>query len=164
MSKNEDIPINADTTCDTEIQITTDFITETYSPVTETTAPVESETEEISFNAERQRILDELSSELAAWIDQSTPMYKKEAETDSDGNEISSPESFKPPVAFYYMDLETGDIMEYNSEYVFYTASVIKAPYVLWALTEIENAELTGDVKDTKFDVDKLFIYTQGTL
>ncbi len=163
LSGNDEKPVHVDTEIitETESHATTEFITETVQYEDETTSAPESETEMISSDKERQTIFDEYSLELGAWIEQSTPTYQKEAETDEAGNEISPAESFKPPVAFYYMDISSGDIMEYNSEYIFYTASIIKAPYVLWTFKEIEKAEAEGDVKGTKFDVDNAFIYTE---
>ncbi len=156
MSGNDDVSAYAD---DTETEMITDFVTETFPPETETTAS--SETEKLSYDESRQLYFKELSSELGEWIEQSTPLYQKEAETDEAGGEVVPAESFMPPVAFYYMNFESGDIMEYNSEYVFYTASVIKEPYVLWTLMEIEKAEAEGDVDGTKFDVDNVFVYTE---
>ncbi len=160
LSGNDDMPAYVvDTEEVTEPE--TELIIENPAPETETTAPAESDTEEISFDRSRQEHLEELSLEIGTWIDEATPTYEKEAETDEEGNIVSQAEIFKPAVAFYYMDLQSGDIMEYNSEYVFYTASVIKEPYVLWTLMEIEKAEEEGYVKDTKFDVDRTFIYTE---
>lgn len=162
LSGNDEIRVNADETADITVsQATTALVTEPIPPQTETTVPPESDTDEISFDDERKRRLGEFSREIATWIEQTTPIYQKVAETDEEGNEISQAESYKPPVAFYYMDIASGHTMEYNTEYIFYTASVIKEPYVLFALMEIEKAELAGDVKDTKFDVDKTFIYTE---
>lgn len=163
LQNSDDIPVTADTESETfyETKEETSSDTETEPPIIETTSPPESETAELSYDEKRSELLVEYASELGAWIKESTPIYKTEAETDESGNTLSSPESYKPPVAFYYMDIASGNIMEYNSEYVFYTASVIKAPYVLWALKEIERAESEGDVKGTKFDIDRVFIYTE---
>ncbi len=163
LRNNDDVPAFADTETDitTETSAETSFITETEPFAQESTQPPESETEEISFDESRKEYFNTMAKELGSWIGEATPTYQKEAETDEEGNELSPAESYKPPVAFYYMELSSGDIMEYNSEYVFYTASIIKAPYVLWALKEIERAESEGDVKDTKFDVDRTFVYTE---
>ena len=162
--KNNNIPSYSDDTetfSETEIITDTAYETDPAETDNETTFLPESETEQISYDEERNELLKSFYSELSFWIESDSPIYQKEAGTDEEGNVIAPAESFKPPVAFYYMDIESGNIMEYNSEYVFYTASVIKAPYVLWTLKEIEKAEEEGDVKGTKFDVDNAFIYTE---
>lgn len=163
LSGNDEKTVYVDTEkiTETETKVITDIITEPIQTEAETISPPESDTEEIAFDEERNELLKSFYAALSFWIESESPIYQNEAETDADGNEIAPAESFKPPVAFYYMDIESGNIMEYNSEYVFYTASIIKAPYVLWTLKEIEKAEAEGDVKGTKFDVDKVFIYTE---
>lgn len=164
ISKNSDIPAYNDETepiTETEIMSDTFYETEPAQTATDTTFAPESETEQLSYDEKHNELLKSFYEELSFWIESESPTYHKEEETDADGNEIAPSESFKPTVAFYYMDIESGNIMEYNSEYVFYTASIIKAPYVLWTLKAIENAELEGDVKGTKFDVDNIFIYTE---
>lgn len=46
-----------------------------------------------------------------------------------------------PKLAYYYYDLTTGYEIRYNSEEIMYSASVIKAPYVLAILKEVQKFE-----------------------
>lgn len=141
--------------------------TESSAPDTETDIPTtEENSENISLDtAPYESVvaarLDGASKEIINWLKEAVPLYEKEAETDSEGVEIAPRESFCPEVAFFYKDLTTGASVSYNSDRVFYTASAIKAPYVLWVLKEIEKAENEGGAEGSKFDVNSVFVYTE---
>lgn len=120
-----------------------------------------SDIEDIPYDAGVQASLDKALAEITKWLSGAVPEYEREAETDADGVEISPSETYYPPVAFFYKDLTTGASVSYNTDTVFYTASAIKAPYVLWALREIEKAEAEGISEGSKFDVNNIFVYTE---
>ena len=160
LSKNEAEPVFSDT--DTEPVTETTCVTEPVTTATEeTTVCPQTEPPEPITGKYTQEELDEIAADIGAWAEANVPLYKTPEETDEEGNIQTPSEDFRPPVAFYYMDVESGKTMEYNSDRVFYTASIIKEPYVLWALREIEKAEAEGNAENTKYDLDNLFVYTE---
>lgn len=104
----------------------------------------------------------EKSREIAEWVEANTPLYRTEAETDEDGNVTGESEVGKREVAFFCLDLETGTAMKYNEDHVFFSASIIKEPYILYALKEIERAKEEGNA-DPKYDLDSVFTYTEDS-
>ena len=159
LSKNEAEPVFSDT--DTEPVTETTCVTEPVTTAEETTVCPQTEPPEPITGKYTQEELDEIAADIGAWAEANVPLYKTPEETDEEGNIQTPSEDFRPPVAFYYMDVESGKTMEYNSDRVFYTASIIKEPYVLWALREIEKAEAEGNAENTKYDLDNLFVYTE---
>ncbi|MEE0970517.1 MAG: serine hydrolase [Clostridia bacterium] len=145
------IDIEDTTAKDTAEETTTDLITTVDTD----------KYEEPIYDQKKQTIFDQKCLEISEWLKTSVPRYIKEAETDEKGNQVRPPISYTPSVAFYYMDLTSGCSMGYNENVVFYTASIIKAPYVMWVLSEVEKAEAKGDVKGTKFDLNNVFVYTE---
>lgn len=125
-----------------------------------TDEPSPPDTEPHSDGAEKQAELDAFSAELSDWIEKNTPLYYKDAETDESGEEISPASSYRPRVAFYYRDITSGFEMKYMEDSVFFAASVIKEPYVLWLLRRIEEEEKNG-LPDAKYNVENVFVYTE---
>lgn len=161
LSKDESTPVAFDDTGTSE-SATTDNVTDSDTETEETTVPPETEPPiEPTFAEKAQAELDARLSEILNWLEKAVPSYKTAEETDAEGNVTKPSEEYKPPVSFYYMDLKTGCSMAYNEEQVFYTASIIKEPYVLWALREIEKAEAENAAVGTKFDVNSVFVYTE---
>lgn len=153
---------------DTESEKSTDSESLTESETTHitetelvTTAPQSEPIFDMPPEERIQAELDERCLEIISWLEASVPRYHQEAETDAEGLEIKPAQEYTPPVAFYYQDLATGCSMAYNADHVFYTASIIKEPYVLWVLGEIEKAEAEGTAAGTKFDVLSEFVYTE---
>ena len=146
-----------DTSNDTEtepLDIITDIVSDTGDIDTQPPPPTDE-------NEKKQAQLDKCVDEISLWINDAVPRYEKAEETDVEGNVIVPAELYSPPVAFFYQDLYSGCTMEYNADRVFYTASIIKEPYVMWALCEIEKAEYEGVTEGTKFDLGSTFIYTE---
>ncbi|MBQ8207739.1 MAG: serine hydrolase [Clostridia bacterium] len=166
LSSDEPKPVisNGTDSYETTEGITAEPFTETV-PITDeikTTMPPETEPPiEPTFEEQAQAKLDKTLAEIIAWIGEAVPTYKTVEETDTEGNITVPSEEYKPPVAFYYQDIKSGCIMAYNADHIFYTASIIKEPYVLWALGEIEKAEAEGTAEGTKYDVDSIFVYTE---
>ncbi|MBQ8005849.1 MAG: serine hydrolase, partial [Clostridia bacterium] len=146
-----------DTSNDTETE-PLDIITDTVSDTGDIDTQPPPPTDE---NEKKQAQLDKCVDEISLWINDAVPRYEKAEETDVEGNVIVPAELYSPPVAFFYQDLYSGCTMEYNADRVFYTASIIKEPYVMWALCEIEKAEYEGVTEGTKFDLGSTFIYTE---
>ncbi len=165
LGEEEELPADAtltfdETSCPTVTTFESDAYTEAVSEE-ESTPDISETTEMIIHEEQKQEKLDLLSSQIISWLEEAIPTYKTEFETDIEGNVISQTVEYKPSVAFYYMDLDSGCTMQYNADRVFYTASIIKEPYILWALMEIERAEQNSDVAGTKFDVTSVFEYTE---
>ena len=53
----------------------------------------------------------EKSREIAEWVEANVPLYRTEAETDEEGNVTVEAETEKRKVAFFCLDLETGEAM-----------------------------------------------------
>lgn len=140
----------------------TDTQVDTYETTCDTTYDTEETTSpQLSFDESSQLFLWEKQEEIIAWLSASVPTYMTTPETDENGVNLNDPVEYTPSVSFFYMDLTNGYTMEYNADSVFYTASLIKAPYVLWVLNEIEKREAEGSAKDTQYDVESIFVYTE---
>ncbi len=140
----------------------TDTETDIAPMTTETDTDIEADTPEAQPNddGDIQSRLDSYCTEISKWADTNVPMYMYKPETTEEGEHID-PVSLKPFVGFYYMDIESKCSMAYNEDTVLYTASIIKAPYVMWVLREIEKAEEEGRAEGTEFDVNNIFVYTE---
>lgn len=125
-------------------------ISETEAYISSEPQDTERETDEQGPSGDE---LDRKCREIASWVEANTPIYRK-TETNELGEELES--EYKPPVAFYYLDLESGRSMAYNEDRVFFAASVIKAPYVMYALREAEE-----DPKREDYRLDNIFVYTE---
>lgn len=77
---------------------------------------------------------------------------KRIAKVDKDGNPVAPPdceilsedESYYyvyPSLSLYYADLENGYCLNYRGDEVYFSASLIKAPYIHWLLEEISREE-----------------------
>ncbi len=153
----------AETSCVEVSDVTTEVDTEDISETTAEISVVIPDTEEffIPNIEEKKAVLSEKLQGIAEWLETSVPEYTREAETDENGVETAPAEAYTPLIGFYYEDIRSGLGFSYNSDCVFYTASIIKAPYVMWVMSEIEKAEAEGDVTDTIYDVNNIFIYTE---
>ncbi len=79
-----------------------------------------------------------------------------------------------PTVAYYTAAIDGSEELAYNADTVLYAASLIKAPYILSVLREIENfeasAERDADGKilyrawETKYDLDEIWTYDPDTM
>lgn len=157
----DSVPSGAETQSDTEESDTyteTDYVTTDILLDSETAVDTEPLTPEEIVQAQ----FDERLGDISEWIETAMPIYKTEAETDETGETVKEDEEYLPYVSFYYKDLVTGYVMAYNAEDVHYTASIIKEPYVLWALKEIEAAAENQEIEEgSKFDLGSIFVYTE---
>ena len=128
------------------------------------TEPVEPDLDELE---RKQSICDKRASEIADHIKANTPVYKREieaetaAETDTGSAETEVQyEEYTPAVTFCYVDLESSATMSYLGDKVLYSASLIKQPYILWALKTIEAQEAKEDFQaGSTYDVSRIFTY-----
>ncbi len=150
----------------------------------ETLAPPESETlpaETTPFETEppmpedeiarKQAICDSRAQEIIDYIKGNTPLYQREIteETDAppetaEGTDTAEPqiryESYVPTVTFFYLDLESGASMSHLGDKTLFSASLIKQPFILWALKTIEAEEAKPDFEQgVIFDVNRIFTY-----
>ncbi|MBQ3706587.1 MAG: serine hydrolase [Clostridia bacterium] len=82
--------------------------------------------------------------------------------------------SVKPIIAYYTAAIDGSEELAYNADTVLYCASLIKAPYILTVLREIENFEKTAqrdaDGKivyrswEKKYDLDEEWVYDPATM
>ncbi|MCR4906375.1 MAG: serine hydrolase [Clostridiales bacterium] len=82
--------------------------------------------------------------------------------------------SVKPIIAYYTAAVDGSEELAYNADTVLYCASLIKAPYILSVLREIENFEKTAqrnaDGKivyrswEKKYDLDEEWVYDPATM
>lgn len=134
--------------------------TESFDNESKIVTETESDTEPMSDYEEKQLMLDKYSSEIADWIKNNTPIYMTEPETDESGTETKPAKKYTPHVSFYYADLTSGLEMKYDEDRVFFAASVIKEPYILWLIQNVEKNETAGGT-DEKFREDREFVYTE---
>ena len=145
---------------DTVLPPETEYVTETVAPDTEPIPP------DTDLSGKKQAICDEKVKELEAFVKSNTPVYKREITPDetSSETEVTDPvfEEYTPEVSFYYVDVESGATMSYNGERVSYCASLIKQPFVLWALKTIEAEEAKAEFEQgSTFDVNRIFTYQE---
>lgn len=167
-SFGKDVSAETDTEKDRQTEYappTTDKQThETLLPLETSEELTEAETTEsrrdISDPAFFEDAYREKSREIAEWVEANTPVYRTEIETDGDGNVVRESAEEKREIAFFCLDLETGEAMKYNEDHVFFSASVIKEPYILYALKEVEKAKEEGNT-DPKYDLESIFTYTE---
>lgn len=89
---------------------------------------------------------------------------KKVVTVNEDGSETE--EYVYPNVAVYYQNLESGYSYSYNSDYVFKSASCMKAPLALsiFLAAEKEDEEIANGLKsqeDRIYDFDRIFTYSE---
>ncbi len=162
INKETDDIYNTDTSIAPESESTPDSEANTDTEqITDNNDTEETTSGQLTFDEANQLLLAEKQEEIIGWLNTAIPTYKTEPETDENGIELNEPEEYTPNVSFFYMDLTNGYTMEYNADRVFYTASVIKEPYILWVLNEIEKKEADNVAKGTKYDVESLFVYTE---
>lgn len=123
-------------------------------------------TPDTDLPAQKQAICDAKVEELVSYIKGNTPEYKREITSEETSDETADTEpvfeEYIPEVSFYYMDLESGATMSYNGDRVSYCASLIKQPFVLWALKTIEAEETKEDFEiGSTFDVNRIFTYEE---
>ena len=135
-------------------------------PVVDTTANDTEQIPDTDLSAQKQAICDAKVEEMVSYIKENTPEYKREIISEETSDETADTESvfevYIPEVSFYYMDLESGATMSYNGDRVSYCASLIKQPFVLWALKTIEAEEAKEDFEiGSTFDVNRIFTYEE---
>lgn len=78
-------------------------------------------------------------------------------------------------VAYGYYDLTTGDAISYNADSIYYSASLIKAPYIYSVLLEISEFEKSKTERDEegniiylpgeeKYNLDEVWTYDSATM
>ncbi len=152
---------------DTLLPPDTEPVSETATPDTEPIPP------DTDLQSQKQALCDVRAKEIEDYIKKNTPTYQREiipeetsetaldADTDTGENEPLY-EEYTPEVSFYYMDIESGATMSYNGDKVLYSASLIKQPFVLWALKTVEEEEAKADFeKGSTFDVNRIFTYEE---
>ncbi len=87
------------------------------------------------------------------------------------GTYYEAPPNF---IAYGYYDLTTGDTVTYNADSVWYSASLIKAPYIYSVLLEISEFEKTktpdaeGKITylpgEEKYNLDEIWTYDAATM
>lgn len=94
---------------------------------------------------------DQIQKILTA-LEEEAPL-RRITKFDKDGNSVEYPEDrevvdedeeyyyFYPRLALYYEDISTGYQLAYHEEETFFSASLIKAPYVLWLLEMVSREE-----------------------
>lgn len=133
----------------------------TQTITTPDTDPIPPDTD---LQIKKQSVCDVRVKEIEDYIKRNTPTYQKEIipdETDAAPVETEPLyEEYTPEVSFYYMDIESGVTMSYNGDKVLYSASLIKQPFILWALKTIEAEEAKADFEEgSTFDVNRIFTY-----
>ena len=120
------------------------------------------------LSVQKQAYCDEKEKEIESYIKNNTPTYKREIEPEETGTDTSIEtaetepvyETYKPEVAFFYLDLESGATMDCNADRVLHSASLIKQPYILWALKTIEAKGAKAEIEEgSTFDVNRIFTY-----
>ena len=140
-------------------------------PATQTatpdTAPIPPDTDLLN---QKQAVCDAQAKEIENYIKNNTPTYKREITPEETGTDTSGEpaetepvyEEYTPEVAYYYLDLESGAFMGYNSDKILYSASLIKQPYILWVLKTIEAEEEKAEIEEgSTFDVNRIFTYEE---
>ncbi len=94
-------------------------------------------------------------------------------ETDEGSDEYY--ESYPHVIVYSYLDLTTGNKIEYNANRILYSASLIKAPYIYAVLREISEFEKSKTERDEegnivylpdeeKYNLDEIWIYDSETM
>lgn len=127
------------------------------------TEPIPPDTD---LKAQKQALCNERAEELEDYIKNNTPVYQREITPKETSAETADTEAifegYTPEVSYFYMDLESGVTMSYKGERVSYCASLIKQPYILWALKTIEAEEAKeGFDAGSTFDVNRVFTYQE---
>ncbi len=130
--------------------------------VPETTAPVPEPTPPPTF--------DTTEEELMYLLRYGAPNRWYENPT-APGTYYAAPPNF---IAYAYYDLTTGDTVTYNADSVWYSASLIKAPYIYSVLLEISEFEKTktrdeeGKITylpgEEKYNLDEIWTYDAATM
>lgn len=92
-----------------------------------------------------------LYDEIVTALEKEAPL-KRIAKVDKDGNPVAPPDCeilsedekyyyVYPSLSLYYADLENGYCFNYRGDEVFFSASLIKAPYIHWLLEEVSREE-----------------------
>lgn len=134
------------------------------------TEPVEPDLDELG---RKQAICDQRVQEIVDYIKSHTPVYQREIEAETDAETTAETdtapteteaeyEDYTPAVTFCYLDLESGATMSHLGDKVLYSASLIKQPYILWALKTIEAEEAEADFEaGSTYDVTRIFTYDE---
>lgn len=109
---------------------------------------------------EQVKLINELIAKLM-----NAPRRVVETNSDSNDGSSASTSTYKNAnVALYYEDLTTGYKIEYNSQKVMYSASLIKAPYVWTLLEQISDYEKKQSVENTIYDLNRMWTYDSKTM
>ncbi len=90
-------------------------------------------------------------TEIVNALEKEAPL-KRIAKVDKDGNPVAPPDCeilsedetyyyVYPKLSLYYADLENGYCFNYHGDEEFFSASLIKAPYIHWLLEEVSREE-----------------------
>lgn len=118
--------------------------------------PFDKEPQNLGSFFEMAAFLESENKKLSSWVSEFTPMYASEetaVETEA--------QYYKPRVAYCYLDFMSGNSICYGEDEVFFSASIIKQPYILYVLKEIERAEAENEHLGTKYDVNRIFTYAE---
>ncbi|MBR6559339.1 MAG: serine hydrolase [Clostridia bacterium] len=118
----------------------------------------------------------ELVNELTALIEEGAPLHNlkegidtseiKVGDIDENGNEITEKDLYEyPKISVYYEDISTGFRYSYNADDVMFSASVVKAVYIVSLLEDVsaaykvaeaarENPEDELVFEDEKYDIE----------
>lgn len=139
----------------------------TQTITTPDTDPIPPDTD---LQIKKQAVCDARAKDIEDYIKNYTPTYKREITPEETGPDTSDEtaetepayEEYIPEVSYYYLDLESGATMGYNSDKTLYSASLIKQPYILWALKTIEAEEEKAEFEEgSTFDVNRIFSYEE---
>ncbi len=150
-----------------DIGVTTDTDDTTYANVdTETTGCIETTiSPSLDIDIEKKREIIEKHSQLIEnYIKSSRPTYKKASDIEDDENaDGAEAVAYYPEIAYSYYDIDNGYELSYNGDRVFYSASIIKEPYILYILREIDKKKLDESFKidGSIYDLENLFVYTE---
>ncbi len=110
----------------------------------------------------KREIIEKYSLQIEDYVNSSRPLYNKMVDgLDEDGE--TEEISYYPEIAFSYYDIENGYELSYNGDRVFYSASIIKAPYILYILREIDEkkSDESFDFDGSIYDMQRAFVYTE---
>ena len=118
----------------------------------------------------------ELVNELTKLIEEDAPLFNlkegidtseiKVGDIDENGNEITEKDLYEyPRISVYYEDISTGFRYSYNADDVVFSASVVKAVYILSLLEDVSAAHAAAEearenpddelvFEDEKFDIE----------
>lgn len=142
-------------------RLETESQTEADLPLTETKPAEEEKSAESSADpaesAETSEEPDDPIERLMLLFEKRAPLrWARVYSVNENGETESHFEKVYPKLAYFYMDLETGQSVTYNADEILYSASLIKAPYIFAVLEEIDNFEKTKLSQTDETDTDEI--------